>query len=98
MTGAAAELAPAARSAVAARYETLRGSALGQALPPESRSGLMLFLSHGMWGWARTLAVPSVIAEPKPTSSPDAPVPSARKAVVRVLAALAITPTDRRAL
>src|SRR5215467_12295714 len=25
---------------------------LGEALPPAARSGLMLFLRRGMWGWA----------------------------------------------
>ena len=31
-------------------------AALGQALPPEARCGLMLFLRRGMWGWARVMA------------------------------------------
>ena len=34
----------------------LRMAALGEALPPEARSGLVLFLRRGMWAWARTLA------------------------------------------
>ena len=42
-------------------------AALGEALPPEVRSGLMLFLRRGMWGWARTLWLPgSVRREPIP--------------------------------
>jgi transposase len=37
-------------SAIAAQYEVLRMAALGEALPPMARSGLMLFLRRGMWG------------------------------------------------
>lgn len=35
--------------AIAAQYEVLRMAALGEALPPTARSGLMLFLRRGMW-------------------------------------------------
>ena len=41
--------------AIAAQYEVLRMAALGEALPPKARSGLMLFLRRGMWGWAQAL-------------------------------------------
>jgi hypothetical protein len=41
---------------VVAQYEALRGAALGDALPPEARTGLLLFLRGGMWGWARAVA------------------------------------------
>jgi hypothetical protein len=43
-------------SGVVAQYEALRNAALGQALAPEARSGLLLFLRRGLWGWARVLA------------------------------------------
>jgi hypothetical protein len=52
-----AEKPPTAASTLIAQYETLRMAMLGEALPPEARSGLMLFLRRGMWGWARSLAV-----------------------------------------
>ena len=42
-------------SIAATQYETLRMAALGNALPPEARAGLMLFLHTGMWGWARAV-------------------------------------------
>ena len=33
---------------VVAQYEALRGAVLGDALPPEARTGLLLFLRRGM--------------------------------------------------
>ncbi len=93
----AAEPCAAVPSTVAAQYETLRMVALGEAVPPEARSGLMLFLSRGMWGWARTLAAQSVRIEPGPSPSPSSTAPSEREAVIRVLAAMAITTHDRSA-
>src|SRR5580704_5186426 len=41
---------------VVPQYEALRNAAFGQALPPEARSGLLLFLRRGMLGWARVMA------------------------------------------
>lgn len=82
---------------VAAQYETLRMAALGEALPPEARSGLMLFLCRGMWGWARTLAVQSVRKEPAAAPSAGPTITCAREAVIHVLAALAINTQERRA-
>jgi hypothetical protein len=41
----------AVNPSIATHYETLRAAALGNALPPEARAGLMLFLHAGMWGW-----------------------------------------------
>ena len=54
-------------SMVVAQYETLRGAALGEALPPEARTGLLLFLRRGMCGWAR--AVATMCASERPTGS-----------------------------
>jgi hypothetical protein len=54
----------AERSIVVNQYETLRGAALGGALPPESRSGLMIFLLRGMWGWARRAVAAKGTFEP----------------------------------
>ena len=47
---------PAEPGIVVSQYETLRKAALGDALPPDARAGLMLFLRRGMWGWACALA------------------------------------------
>ena len=44
---------------IVAQYETLRSAMLGEALPPVARSGLIVFLRHGMWEWARTLTARS---------------------------------------
>jgi hypothetical protein len=85
-----------ATSALVARYETLRLAMLGEALPPEARSGLMLFLRRGMWSWARGLAVESVRQEPLsvPRSAPVEP--GERSTVVYVLAAMARKINTRR--
>jgi hypothetical protein len=53
-----------------AQYETLRGAALGQALPPEARCGLMLFLHRGMWGWAQIAAMVAAGVSQQPSCSP----------------------------
>lgn len=84
-------------TAIAAQYETLRMAALGEALPPEARSGLMLFLCRGMWGWARTLAAESIREEPTAAPSPGPTATCAREAVIRVLAALAADTHEWRA-
>jgi hypothetical protein len=39
-------------------------AALGDALPPQARSGLMLFLRRGMWAWGRALIAESLAQEP----------------------------------
>ena len=78
-------------STAVAQYETLRMAMLGEALPPEARSGLMLFLRRGMWGWARALAVGSVRQEPIPARRSDPAEPRERGAIVYVFAAMAMT-------
>jgi hypothetical protein len=95
-TPSAVETCAAALSSVAAQYETLRKAALGEALAPEVRSGLMLFLCRGMWGWARTLAQSAGI-EPSPAPSPSSTAPCEREAVIHLLAALAMATPDRSA-
>ncbi len=87
-------------STIVAQYETLRSAMLGEALPPDARSGLIIFLHHGMWGWARTLTL-----APPPgretlhvfrSSSSNPTEPGERRAVIHLLAALAMTINDRR--
>lgn len=82
---------------VAAQYETLRMAALGEELPLDARSGLLLFLCRGMWGWARTLAAESVREEPTAAPSPGPTAICKRDAVIHVFAALAIDTHERRA-
>lgn len=51
--------------AYTARYEALRLGALGQAIAPEARAGLMVFLRRGMWAWAQC-----AVTEPPPQPAP----------------------------
>jgi hypothetical protein len=75
---------------VVAQYEALRSAVLGEALPPEARTGLLLFLSRGMCGWAR--AVATMCAPQRPTGSrpPNWTIPEEHRAVVHILAAMVI--------
>jgi hypothetical protein len=83
-------------SSIAAQYETLRMAALGEALPPEARSGLMLFLRRGMWGWARTLTVANARQEPIRAPS-SCPTPHCEpRGVIHVFAAMAMNTNNRR--
>jgi hypothetical protein len=80
------------RGLVTARYETLRMAALGEALPPEARSGLMLFLRRGMWGWARAVDETSA-ATPMRSTAPSSPPPTAThksRTVIQIFATMAI--------
>jgi len=91
MTPACSILSPA----IAAQYEVLRMAALGEALPPAARSGLMLFLRQGMWGWAQTLAAAGPVQQSVASRTP--PVPrNERTAVVYVLATMAMSTLERR--
>ncbi len=84
-------------SAIADQYELLRGAALGQALPLKARSGLMLFLRRGMWGWAQTLAAATNSPQEQRYPSPDPwPTHGGHAAVVHVLATIAMSIYHRR--
>lgn len=79
------------------RYELLRAAMLGAALPPDSRSGLIVLLHRGMWAWARISdgarhgPVPVTMASPSPLGEPND-----RRLVVHLLASMAMTIPDRR--
>ena len=75
---------------VITQYEALRGAVLGDALPPEARTGLLLFLRRGMCAWAR--AVANMCAPQRPTGSrrPNWRIPEEHRAVVHILAAMVI--------
>jgi len=82
-------------STLVAQYETLRMAVLGEVLPLEARSGLMLFLRRGMWSWARSLSGEGARQEPFPVPR-SAPIePGERSAIVYVLAAMARKFNDR---
>ena len=69
---------------------------LGEALPPAARSGLMLFLRRGMWGWAQTLVAASPVHQRVQASSLTQPARNERTAVVHLLATMAMSTYDRR--
>lgn len=75
---------------IVAQYEALRAAALGEALPPEARTGLLLFLRRGMCGWARVVA--TLCAPQRPTDSRPSnwTIPEEHRAVVHILAAMVI--------
>jgi hypothetical protein len=79
-------------SSIVEQYETLRRAALGQALPPESRCGLLLFLRRGMWGWARALVSPNAnVPQPRSYSpSLNFNATNESRAIIHIFAAMAM--------
>jgi hypothetical protein len=71
-------------------------AALGEPLPPKDRSGLMLFLRRGMWGWAQTLVAANCAQEPVHAPPLTRRACDQRAAVVHLLATMAMSPLDRR--
>ncbi len=81
-------------SAIVVQYETLRSAMLGAALPPAARGGLIVLLHRGLWGWVRTVALGASRHEPIPTAafgSSNPTVPCERRAIIQVLATMAMT-------
>jgi hypothetical protein len=90
---------PAHAPTMAEQYELLRAAMLGAALAPDSRTGLIVLLHRGMWAWARTIVLDPARQRPIPASTvhpPKLDEPCERRAVVHLLAAMAMTITDRR--
>ena len=75
---------------VVAQYEALRGAVLGEALPPEARTGLLLFLRRGMCGWARASATVCTPQRSTGSRPPNWRIPEEHRAVVHIFAAMAI--------
>jgi len=75
---------------VVAQYEALRGAVLGDALPPEARTGLLLFLRRGMSGWWRAVTTMSAQSRPVGSRQPNWKMPEEHRAVVHIFAAMAI--------
>ena len=73
-----------------ARYEALRGAALGGMLRPEARAGLLLFLRCGMCGWARALATMHAQQRPVGSRPSSLSIPEEHRAVVHIFAAMVI--------
>jgi hypothetical protein len=78
-------------SLVVTHYETLRRAALGDALPPEARSGLALFLRQGMWGWARAGVTIRAVPPPAGARLAHGQTLEEDRTIIHLFAALAIT-------
>lgn len=72
------------------QYETLRAAALGNAVPPEARAGLILFLHTGMWGWARAVTATRTFERPAGSRPSTWKPPEEHRTVIRLFAAMAI--------
>ena len=94
-----AELMPASLAhSLQAQYELLRAAALGEETAAEARSGLTVLLRQGMWSWTRVITreqTPqrAIAPSPQPSQSDQS---RDRRAVIHLLAALAMTLSDRR--
>jgi hypothetical protein len=80
----------AVNPSIAMHYETLRAAALGNALPPEARPGLMLFLHVGMWGWARAATTMHTSERPAGSRPSNWKAPMEHRTVIHLFAAMAI--------
>lgn len=78
------------------RYETLRMAALGEPVPPQCRSGLVLFLHRGLWGWGRALLAPAASEPPSHGPSPGFLAPEQNRVVIQIFAAMAMDSQHRR--
>lgn len=83
-------------AALVARYERLRSAMLGEALPPDARGGLIVFLHQGMWRWLRMLTPKPPRWEPIPGRSATPTEFTERRAVIGLLAGMAMAINDRR--
>lgn len=72
------------------QYETLRAAALGNALLPEARAGLMLFLHTGMWGWTRAVTGMRSLERPAGSRPSNRKAPEEHRTVIQLFAAMAI--------
>jgi hypothetical protein len=76
---------------IVTQYETLRRAALGDALPPEARSGLTLFLRRGMLAWVRAVATASALQEPTRAPLSHRRMAEEYSAIIHIFAAMAIS-------
>ncbi|MDH3659449.1 MAG: hypothetical protein OEU92_05355 [Alphaproteobacteria bacterium] len=95
MTGIVAS-PPIHPTAIVARYERLRSAMLGEALPPDARSGLIVFLHRGLWRWVRMLASEPARLDPIPSRSSMPEEFIEDRAVIGLLAGMAMAINDRR--
>jgi hypothetical protein len=86
----------AEESTVVKQYEALRGAAISGALPPESRSGLMLFLRRGMWGARRAATAKTTFEQPVNSRISNWKVPEEYRTIIHIFAAMAIRTSNYR--
>lgn len=79
-----------------ARYESLRAAVLGEEIAPLALSGLNVFLLQGMWSWVRASAQRPSLEPNRSSAFQRADLCPDRRAIVRLLAAMAIAAPDRR--
>ena len=96
MTGATASCPVGPASDIVARYERLRSAMLGEALPADARSGLIVFLRRGMWSWARMPAVEPIRSQPASSCFPAPARVIERRAIICLLAGMAMAISERR--
>jgi hypothetical protein len=96
MTGATAFSPMEPATDIVARYERLRSAMLGEALPADARSGLIIFLRHGMWSWARMPAVEPTKSQPASSRFSAPAQVIERRAIICLLAGMAMAIYERR--
>jgi hypothetical protein len=104
MTGTVAS--PTTQPTAIAQYQRLRAAMLGEALPPDARSGLIVFLHRGMWRWVRMLLPEPARLETIPArfSPSRSPTPTELiedregedRTIIGLLAGMAMASNDRR--
>lgn len=72
-------------------------AALGQALPPQARSGLALLLRRGLWGWVRAMAQGNELECAGRFATHKLATPRQQSAVIQILATMAMKANTRRA-
>jgi len=82
---------------VVRQYETLRKTALGDALPLNARAGMMVFLQRGMWGWARVLATTATTELTTGSRPTNWNPPEECRTIIHIFAAMAIRTNFQRA-
>ena len=80
-------------SSAVVQYEVLRHAAFGHALAPEARSGLLLFLRRGLWGWAQGMAKAgaSLPQQPRYEASLSFATTAESSAVTHIFAAMVMS-------
>jgi hypothetical protein len=95
MTGATASCPVGPATDIVARYERLR-SAIGEALPADARSGLIVFLRRGMWSWARMPTVEAARSQRASSCFSASTNIIERRTIICLFAGMAMAISERR--